>query len=115
MLVKFERLLVFSESCKKSFYTEFGAGVNIVKGKNTSGKSTLIQSLIYLLGINDGGDKLREILDYDSIFRLDLKKIEDSVSVDITFVREAGVFYILKKGRRHNALMVLMRIILKST
>lgn len=99
MLVKFERLLVFSESHKKSFCAEFGAGVNIVKGRNTSGKSTLIQSLIYLFGINDGGDKLKEIIDYDSIFRLDLKKIQGSDSVHVTFVRESGVFYVFEEGK----------------
>ncbi|PHN95714.1 AAA family ATPase, partial [Tenacibaculum discolor] len=39
-------LLVYSPDEDKGFYTEFSDAVNIVHGRNTSGKSTLIQSII---------------------------------------------------------------------
>ncbi|WP_423856505.1 AAA family ATPase [Aeromonas veronii] len=39
---------------RRSFFnTSFSSGINIIHGKNTSGKSTLLQSLLYTFGIND--------------------------------------------------------------
>ena len=82
MLIKFISLLAFSENNQKYFYTKFSDGINIVKGKNTSGKSTLIQSIIYSLGINDGHERLQEVLDEQLVFRLDLERsINNEISL----------------------------------
>lgn len=54
-------LLVYSPDADKGFYTEFSSSVNIVHGRNTSGKSTLIQSIIYAIGVNDSKDYLNDI------------------------------------------------------
>ncbi|PHQ24590.1 hypothetical protein CLH62_17015 [Marinobacter guineae] len=99
MLVKFKSLFVFSEKNKKCFYTDFSDGINIIKGKNTSGKSTLIQSIIYCFGINDSNDKLQEILDEDLVFRLDLEKKNDNAVSDITLIRDGQSYFILEPGK----------------
>ena len=99
MLVKFNSLLVFSEKNNRSFYTEFSNGINIIKGKNTSGKSTLIQSIIYSLGINDVNEKLKEILKEQLVFRLDLEQIINNDVNPITFIREGQSFFIYQKDK----------------
>ena len=62
-----KKLLVYSPNDEKGFYTDFSDSVNIVHGRNTSGKSTLIQSIIYAMGINDSKDNLSEI-NNDGVF-----------------------------------------------
>lgn len=89
MSVFIKSLLVFSTDTEKCFFTEFHEKFNIIKGKNTSGKSTLIQSIIYTFGINDGKEKLNEILQNKLIFRLDLLFNED----EITLIRDNSSFY----------------------
>lgn len=61
--IKFNSLFVYSEEYNLSFYKRFTKRVNIISGRNTSGKSTIIQSFLYTLGINDVKSKLQEILD----------------------------------------------------
>jgi len=91
--------LAFSENNKKYFYTKFSDGINIIKGKNTSGKSTLIQSIIYSLGINDGHERLQEILDEQLVFRLDLERsVNNEISL-ITLIREGQSFFIYEEGK----------------
>ncbi|SIS41886.1 hypothetical protein SAMN05421686_101118 [Thalassolituus maritimus] len=100
MIVKFKSLLVFSEVHRKYFYTTFSEGINIIKGKNTSGKSTLIQSIIYNLGINDGNEKLKEILSEQLIFRLDLEVHKNDEKTSFTFIRDDQSFYLYEEGKR---------------
>lgn len=92
MLVVLKSLLVFSTTNKNCFFTEFHEKFNIIKGKNTSGKSTLIQSIIYAFGINDGKEKLEEILKNNLIFKLDLVVNNDL----ITLIRDSDSYYIVK-------------------
>ncbi|URL26611.1 hypothetical protein [Enterobacter kobei] len=80
-------LLIYSAMQDKHFYTEFGSGLNIIHGKNTSGKSTLIQSIIYAMGINYGRDYLKEINDSSTIFLLEGLTIDDDISTSISFAR----------------------------
>ncbi|MEH7249781.1 AAA family ATPase, partial [Neobacillus niacini] len=54
------KLIAFTEKKNKYFYTEFDKNVNIIHGKNTSGKSTVFQLLLYTFGINDNNDYLKE-------------------------------------------------------
>ncbi|ELV8767683.1 AAA family ATPase, partial [Vibrio vulnificus] len=56
--VNYNSLLVFNSGKDKCFYTSFNKGVNIVYGRNTSGKSTLIQIINYSMGINDARENL---------------------------------------------------------
>lgn len=93
MLVVLKSLLVFSTTNDKCFFTEFHENFNIVKGKNTSGKSTLIQSIIYTFGVNDGREKIEEILKNNLIFRLDLI----ANSNYITLIRDSDSYYIYIK------------------
>lgn len=89
MKIDFESLLVYSETKNKYFFTEFSDHVNIVTGKNTSGKSTLIQSIIYSFGINDGRQKLSEILGYNILFRLSLSIGEGKTRKKLSFIRDS--------------------------
>jgi hypothetical protein len=83
----FNRLFVYSQSTDKYFFTKFSLGFNIVYGRNTSGKSTLIQSIIYSMGINDSKENLNEIFRYDPVFRLDCEIIEGGNKEKVIFVR----------------------------
>lgn len=69
--VEYNNFFAYSSKRRKYFNTIFHKGVNIVHGKNTSGKSTFIQALLYTFGINDEKRKLAEILNEGVIFRLD--------------------------------------------
>lgn len=91
-------LLVYSPNGEKGFYTEFSESVNIVHGRNTSGKSTLIQSVIYAMGINDSKDNLNDINSDDVIFRLDcvLKKAEETCK--LIFVRSHDTLVLQKES-----------------
>ncbi|MCU4392026.1 hypothetical protein KTH73_15000 [Acinetobacter courvalinii] len=87
-VVHFNRLFVASEKFNKCFLEEFSLGLNIIGGRNTAGKSTLLQSLLYVIGINDVKQNLEEILEYDPIFRLDFtinnkeyKVVRDNLSI----------------------------------
>ncbi len=90
-------LLVYSPDADKGFHTEFSESVNIVHGRNTSGKSTLIQSIIYSLGINDSKDNLNDINGSDVFFRLDCKLISKQESNALVFVR-SGDTLVLQLG-----------------
>lgn len=95
--LKFNRFLVYSDD--KCFTTEFGDKVNIVIGKNTSGKSTFLQSLLFTLGINDVKHNLQPLLNENVIFRLDCILKKNEVNTNITFVRDNSIL-IVKDGER---------------
>lgn len=81
--IKFKRFFAYSEE-EKCFNTDFNSNINIVYGRNTSGKSTLIQGVLYTFGINDEKRKLDEVLTENVIFRLDFilsKEIQENVTV----------------------------------
>lgn len=86
-------MFAYSEVAKKYFYTDFGPGINIIYGKNTSGKSTLIESILYTFGINDEKHKLTEVLSEGVTFRLDIELINaaQNSKEQITIVREDDV------------------------
>ena len=52
-ILKYKSFFAYSESSNKYFYTSFSEGINLVYGRNTSGKSTLIQAILYTFGNND--------------------------------------------------------------
>lgn len=84
----YKSFLVYSQRENKYFYEEFGDSVNIVYGKNTSGKSTLFQLLNYTFGINDEKNKLKEILDLDISCRLDCDIIVGKQKIDFIIIRK---------------------------
>ncbi|MES2674099.1 MAG: hypothetical protein V4660_07655 [Pseudomonadota bacterium] len=90
-------LLVYSPKLNRGFHTEFSESVNIVHGRNTSGKSTLIQSVIYAMGINDSKDNLNDVNTNDVFFRLDCQLRNGDKISKLTFVRAHDTL-ILKKG-----------------
>lgn len=85
--IEYKRFFAYSESQNKYFNTEFNSGINLIHGKNTSGKSTLIQAILYTFGINDEKYKLDEVLKERVIFRLDFILKKDSPE-RITFIRD---------------------------
>lgn len=95
--VKYNRFFAYSETENKHFYAEFKNNINIIYGKNTSGKSTLIQALNYTFGINDEKYKLNEILKENIIFRLDLE-IKRDVIEKIIVIRDSDFIYIKREN-----------------
>lgn len=90
----FDTLFIYSEKHSKFFYKEFSSGINLIHGPNTSGKSSLVQSLIYTFGINDGKDHLEELLGLDLFFRLDGTISKNGIQEKITLIREGGNLFI---------------------
>ncbi|MBN4863806.1 AAA family ATPase [Providencia stuartii] len=82
-----KNIFAYSINSGKFFSTDFGSLVNIIHGRNTSGKSTLMQSILYSMGVNDSKENLTDIINENVIFRLEceVKKIDKSEKV--TFVR----------------------------
>ncbi|MEJ5073575.1 hypothetical protein WH357_14750 [Enterobacter ludwigii] len=99
-IIKFDRLFVVSESHNVYFDQRFSNGVNIISGCNTSGKSTLLQSILFTFGINDVKDGLNEIIRYNPIFRLDFCITKKGVEKKYVIVREEGVIYLKEDGGR---------------
>ncbi len=92
--LSFTSLFVYSEEKQKCFYTTFGNAVNIIHGRNTSGKSTLFQSILYTIGINDGQVYLRDILDDSLIFRLDCIVEKNKKKQPVIFIRNNETLFI---------------------
>jgi hypothetical protein len=92
--IRFNKLFVSSESHNLCFYDEFSSGTNIISGRNTSGKSSLIQCLLYVFGVNDVSENLGEILEYQPTFRVDFTKTIDELDETYTIVREPKSIYI---------------------
>lgn len=96
--VTYRNFFIFSEKNNTSFFTNFDPRINIIHGKNTSGKSTIIQAIHYTFGINDEKHKLIEILSENVIFRLDLV-LKKEVDEYITIVRDDDFIYIKKENQ----------------
>ncbi|MEE5056681.1 ATP-binding protein [Pseudomonas alliivorans] len=90
----FNLLFVSSESYGLCFCGEFSPGANIISGRNTSGKSSLIQSLLYTFGINDIKESLSEILSYHPTFRVDFSKTVDGNVENYSIVRTQKSIYV---------------------
>lgn len=97
-VITFKRLFVSSESHNSCFCEEFSPGANIISGRNTSGKSSLIQSLMYSFGVNDVSENLNEILSYQPVFRVDFSKKRGGVEEAYSIVRGARSIYVKEPG-----------------
>lgn len=93
-IIKFDRLFVVSESHGLYFDQTFSNAINIISGCNTSGKSTLLQSILFTFGINDVKDGLNEIIGYNPTFRLDFSITKGGIEKKYTIVRESGSIYL---------------------
>ncbi|MGN4556929.1 hypothetical protein ACTFP3_01180 [Bacillus cereus group sp. MYBK5-2] len=91
------RLAAYTESKNKYFYSKFDDGVNIIYGKNTAGKSTVFQLLLYTFGINDNNDYLREIIDEEVIVRVDCQIVKNNKTEYVIFIREDETLYIKRE------------------
>ncbi|MDP8268082.1 MAG: hypothetical protein P9L97_05080 [Candidatus Tenebribacter davisii] len=93
--------MAYSSISNKYFCFKFGDKMNIVFGLNTSGKSTLFQTILYTFGINENNLKLKEILDEQLIFRLDCEFIPSMRSSveKISFIRDDDTLYIHRKNK----------------
>lgn len=86
--LEIEDILVYSELNDKYFYTAFENKLNVIYGKNTAGKSTLIQLILYAFGINDNKIKLSEILTEEIFVRLDCVITKNNEKLKFTFIRQ---------------------------
>lgn len=93
-ILKYNSLFIFSDSQQKYFHCDFKDGVNIIHGANTSGKSTLIQTILYMFGVNDVKKYLDPIYLPDSILRLDSCIRENEQEIPITIIRSEGSIYV---------------------
>lgn len=93
----FDKFLVYSE--EKCYVATFKDGINIIIGKNTSGKSTLLQSLLYSMGINDVKQNLYELSKEKVVFRLDSKILKENEVVNVTFIRDDSLL-IIREGNK---------------
>lgn len=97
--LQFNSVFAYSDSKQKYFYYEFGAGANVIGGENTSGKSSLLQILLYACGINDVKDSLAEILEYKPVVRLDCELFKNREYDRILFIRDDDFFYIKHQNK----------------
>lgn len=87
-VLSIKQIIVYSEAKDKYFHTAFKEKLNVIYGKNTAGKSTLIQLILYCFGINDNKITLAEILAEEIFVRIDCTIRRDSVPEDISFLRQ---------------------------
>jgi len=83
-----DSVLIHSEENDKFFFTEFKNKLNVIYGKNTSGKSTLIQLILFAFGINDNKIKLAEILSENIFIRIDCSIKRNGETEKYVFVRQ---------------------------
>ncbi|HIF9219436.1 TPA: hypothetical protein ACX6QD_000911 [Photobacterium damselae] len=92
--ITFDKLFVSSESHNVCFNEVFSPGVNLISGRNTSGKSSLIQSLLFTFGVNDIKEGLDEILSYQPTFRVDFTIKTGDASQAYSIVRDPKSIYV---------------------
>ncbi len=95
--LRFDKFFIYSET--KCFRADFGDRINVITGKNTSGKSTLLQSLLYTIGINDVRHNLYEILKEGVIFRLDCTLTVNDDERRVVFIRDNSIL-VIKDGSK---------------
>ena len=87
-------LFVYSEKNDLFFYSNFSSYVNIFTGRNTSGKSSIFQAILFSFGINDVKGQLHEILEEDVIFRVDCTLERDQGKESLMLIRDDEIIYV---------------------
>lgn len=100
--IEFKQLFVYTGSLDKCHYSTFSSGINIITGKNTSGKSTILLSLLYAIGINDIKEELNEILREKPTFRLDFSINNNNIINDYSIIREPIAIHIKEPSGKIN-------------
>lgn len=93
-------VLIHSEENNKFFFTEFKDILNVIYGKNTSGKSTLIQLILFAFGINDNKIKLAEILSENIFVRIDCTIKRNGETENYVFIRQDETLLIRDKNNK---------------
>lgn len=89
-----DRVIIYSDENDKYFHAIFRDKLNVIYGKNTAGKSTLIQLLLFTFGINDNKIKLSEILTEKIFIRLDCTIKKGQSLFSYVFIREDETLFI---------------------
>lgn len=89
-----KNIFIHSELNNKSFNTSFGDKLNVIYGANTSGKSTLIQLILFTFGINDNKTKLSKILSENIFSRLDIEVKTGNNIKQYVFIRKDESLYV---------------------
>lgn len=95
-----DSVLIHSEENNKFFFTEFKDKLNVIYGRNTSGKSTLIQLILFAFGINDNKIKLAEILSENIFVRIDCSIKRDGETEKYVFIRQDETLLIIDKNKK---------------
>ena len=95
-----DSVLIHSEENNKFFFTEFKDKLNVIYGKNTSGKSTLIQLILFAFGINDNKIKLVEILSENIFVRIDCSILRNGEKENYVFIRQDETLIIRDKNKK---------------
>lgn len=95
-ILKYKNFFAYSQKQNKTYFTNFIDGINVIYGRNTSGKSTLIQAILYTFGINDVKIQLSEISEENPIFRLECELIKDTHKIKLILIRDDENIYIKK-------------------
>lgn len=93
-ILYYKSFFAYSEKSNKYFFTTFSDSVNIVYGRNTSGKSTLIQAILYTFGINDVKTQLSEVNDENPIFRLECELRQNNTITNLIIIRDDTNIYV---------------------
>ncbi|MGO4905857.1 hypothetical protein [Flavobacterium sp. W20_MBD1_R3] len=98
--LQIDSVLIHSEVNNKFFHTKFKDKLNVIYGKNTSGKSTLIQLILFAFGINDNKIKLAEILSEQIFIRLDCSIKKNGETEKYVFVRQDETLLIRDSNKK---------------
>lgn len=88
-----KKLCAFSDE-EKGFVYDFNNDISIIHGANTSGKSTLIQTILYVFGINDMNKYLYRVYNESFYIRLDAYIMNSKQSEPLVVIREGNNVYV---------------------
>lgn len=88
-----KKLCVFSNE-ENGFVYDFSNNISIIHGANTSGKSTLIQTILYVFGINDMNKYLYRVYNESFYIRLDAYIMDSKQSQNLVVIREGNNVYV---------------------
>lgn len=102
-----KNLFAYSDNAKSYCYAKLEPGINIISGRNTSGKSSFFLAILYAFGINDTNIQFGEVLKLNPFFRLDCTLIKNGVTSNLVLIREDATLIIQQSGlptRRFNGI-----------